>query len=349
MHITTDVDIQSKFLRLDPSDERWLNFIVDHPQANIFHHPAWINLLAECYGYQPFIAAVGDNSGAINAGLPVMEIHSLLTGRRWVSLPFTDYCAPLCRTPQALQQLVGQLIQNRNAPKIEARWNLPPNPAIHASAAYVLHTVKLLADAQTVAQRFRRTNRQNIQTAEKRGVRIEWGNRPQALQDFYRLQLSTRQRKGVPVQPYAFFELLWRKIIDQGLGFVLFACKDDEYLAAGLFLHYGQTLTYKYAASTEVSQNLRPNNLLTWTAIQWGCRNGYSLFDFGRTDPANEGLQQFKRGWGADEIPLTYCLISTTPPASGHSKLTPIIQTIIKNSPAWVCRATGELLYRHFG
>ena len=45
-------------LILEPSDERWIAFTASKPLANIFHHPAWINLMAECYGYRPFVVAV---------------------------------------------------------------------------------------------------------------------------------------------------------------------------------------------------------------------------------------------------------------------------------------------------
>jgi len=43
-------------------------------------------------------------------------------------------------------------------------------------------------------------------------------------------------------------------------------------LAAGLFLNWQRTLIYKYAASDDRGQDLRPNHLLTWTAIRWAVR-----------------------------------------------------------------------------
>ena len=43
----------------------------------------------------------------------------------------------------------------------------------------------------------------------------------------------------------------------------------------------------------------------------WGCENDYSTFDFGRTESGNEGLREFKRGWGTDETTLSYAVIWT--------------------------------------
>jgi hypothetical protein len=339
-------------LLLDPSDENWLAFVASDPQANAFHHPAWINLLAECYGYRPFVIAVSDADGNIQAGLPIMEVRSPLTGRRWVSLPFTDYCAPLYRDVESLSQLTDDLVRlshEAGTPRIELRWEYPTRPAVHSYSPYVLHTLELDPNPALVSKRFTSVHRQNIRTAEKRGVRIERGDQQVRLGEFYQLQLHTRQRQGIPVQPRRFFDLLAANIIQQGLGFVLSAYKDDECVAAAVFLHWQQTLMCKYAASRADSLGLRPNNLLFWTGIQWGCENGCTSFDMGRTDLDNTGLRRFKRDWGAEERPLAYSMLSATPPRSESGKLRSIMQTVISKSPVWVCRAAGELLYSHFG
>lgn len=87
----------SRLLRaevIEPADKRWLTFISSQPHSHIFHHPYWMDLLGRTYGYRPFVMTEFDGDGRILAGLPLMEVNSPLTGRRWVSLPFTDYCSP---------------------------------------------------------------------------------------------------------------------------------------------------------------------------------------------------------------------------------------------------------------
>jgi CelD/BcsL family acetyltransferase involved in cellulose biosynthesis len=342
--------IDSRFLV--PDDKHWIDFVSSKPQATIFHHPAWLKSLAECYGFRPFVIAVCDASGHVQAGLPVMEVRSRLTGHRWVALPFTDYCPPLYDDFDALDQLTHDLAflyQAGRVPKIEIRWELPAYPSIQSHPAYYLHTVKLASDPQVVMKRFERTHRQNIGTAENRGVHIERGTEPEHLCRFYQMQLETRRRIGVPVQPWKFFDLLGRNLLARGLGFVLLAYRDTQCLAGGLFMHWQQTITYKYAASSNEGQECRPNNLLSWTAMRWGCENGCTVFDLGRTDLENAGLRRFKKGWGAEESPLIYSVLSTLPPNTSNGKLTSFVETVIQKMPPWVCRVSGELLYRHFG
>jgi lipid II:glycine glycyltransferase (peptidoglycan interpeptide bridge formation enzyme) len=199
-----------------------------------------------------------------------------------------------------------------------------------------------------VAGRFHGNHRRNIKVAQKRGVRIECGKERKHLELFYRLHLQTRRRQGIPIQPWRFFEILGSRLIEKGLGFVLLAYKDNECLAAAIFLHWQRTLTYKYGASDANGLNLRPNNLLFWTAIRWGCENGYALFDMGKTDLANIGLRAFKNGWGAEETPLIYSYLKAKTLRSKTGKLMPIVQTVIRHSPTWVYRVASELLYKHF-
>jgi hypothetical protein len=169
------------------------------------------------------------------------------------------------------------------------------------------------------------------------------------MEMFYHLHLQTRRRQGMPIQPRRFFDILESSLIEKGLGFVLLAYKDDKCLAASVFLHWKHTLTYKYGASAADGLNLRPNNLLMWNAIQWGCEHGYSMLDLGKTDLADIGLRSFKSSWGAEEVPLAYSTLPAEPASPVTGKLMPFVRKVIRSSPLWVCRATGALLYKHFG
>jgi Acetyltransferase (GNAT) domain len=337
---------------LSPFDGHWESFISSDIRANVFHHPGWIGTIADCYGYRPSVIAVLDAQRTIRAGLPVMETGSPLTGHRLTSLPFTDHCFPLYDGADSRQQLTDglvDLLRSPDNPRTELRCELPEGPGIHASHQHVLHTVVLDPNSEAVFSRISSMHRRNVRAAEKKGVRIERGNGPEELEAFYRLHLQTRRRQGVPVQPRRFFSLLGERVLKPGLGFVVLAYKDTQCLAAAVFLHWQNTLTYKYGASTPDSWNLRPNNLLMWSAMRWGCENGYHWFDLGRTDLANSGLRAFKSGWGAMEEPLVYSSSHAGSSSTIVDIAMPLAHSVIRHSPPWVCRVTGELLYKHFG
>jgi CelD/BcsL family acetyltransferase involved in cellulose biosynthesis len=131
------------------------------------------------------------------------------------------------------------------------------------------------------------------------------------------------------------------------LGWVLTAYLDETPVAAAVFFEYKGTLVYKFAASDTGFSRHCPNHLLLWTALQWACRNDFHCFDWGRTDPEARGLRDFKNGWGAVEVPLTYSLISKTAPSPSSGRLTQLAGAVIRRSPAWVCRSIGEILYKY--
>jgi CelD/BcsL family acetyltransferase involved in cellulose biosynthesis len=341
-------------LILAPRDPRWLSLIEKDSTATIFHHPAWMELLSACYGYRPFIFAIPDRNGQVCAAVPIAEVKNLLKSRRYVALPFTDYCQPLFRDEESLCSLAASLVeqqQTKRFPKLEIRSALPAQANIQTSSPFVLHTVPLDPDFTRVAKRANRQQIQNVRKAEKNDIRIVRGTGLAEVRAFYRLHSLNRRKHGVPVQPWNFFKLLTRLLLEEGLGFMLLAYKEEACISAGLFLHWQRTLTYKYSATDEAYLNVSPNHLVTWTAMKWGCENGFTTFDFGRAEREDEGLRAYKCRWGAGEIPLTYSYI---PSASGmitrgDGRLSTMLKELIRRSPIWVGQVIGRIMYRYVG
>ena len=72
----------------------WDSIVAALPGYTLFHSSAWARVLHDAYGYTPTYLLLRA-PGAPPAALPLMDIRSWLTGRRGVSLPFTDEVAPL--------------------------------------------------------------------------------------------------------------------------------------------------------------------------------------------------------------------------------------------------------------
>lgn len=333
-------------LRLDLADERWSAFVQSQPETIPFHHPEWARLLADCYGFPAFALALQDEAGEIVAGIPVLETRSLLRRRRWVSLPFTDFCPPLGKAD--LSSGIDGERRRAGIERLEVRYELAI-PGGQARPVAVLHTLELDAAPEELFERFHRSQVQrNIRRAEKEGVTIRRGTSAEDLVEiFYALHLMTRRRQGVPVQPRRFFRLLWERMLEPGLGFVSIAETEGEPIAGAVFLRWGAAATYKFGASDPQHQRLRPNHLIFWDAIRTLSADGVRTLDFGRTDVDNRGLREFKSGWGAVETPLVYTLVGdgTLEPARGRAG--DALATVIRRSPPWVCRGIGELLYKY--
>ncbi len=339
-------------------DLRWMDFIHSRREAHIFHHPCWLKNLEQVYGYRGFFLALLNKEGQVSAGLPMMEVSSPLTGRRWVSVPFSDHCAPLYEGKTALEELTSGLVDlaaQKAIPRMELRWSYPAREKIYCEVQHVWHTRQLDANANPdiLFEGLSKKVRKYVRSSINRGVRVEIGSSEADMRRFYTLMVQTRQQHGVPVQPWRYFAGLQRNLLAQGLGFILLAYHEDTCLSGIVALHWQNTLTLKYGASLKQSEEdlreLRPGYLLEWEALRWACENGYTMVDVGRSGLQDEGLRDYKNRWGYQEQPLAYCSIGGKLSYTAPGRLMRLMNGVIRHSPAIVCRVAGELLYRHFG
>jgi CelD/BcsL family acetyltransferase involved in cellulose biosynthesis len=332
-------------------DPRWGSFVEQSEDATPFHHPSWALVLAETYRYRGFALAVAAGDGELTAGVPFLEVRSLAGRRRWISLPFTDECPPLATDSDARDMLLKALADEEGrlgAPTVEIRAAID-GLGWRVTADAVIHELELESDPESVRKRFSRSQVvRNIARAEREGVIVRRAAGERDLDAFYRLHTRTRRRQGVPVQPRRFFDLLWSRLVEPGLAFVLLAdVPGAEAVAGALFLQTGDTTIYKFGASDIDSLPLRPNHLIFWTAIQSACARGDRRFDFGRTDLGNAGLRAFKRGWGGEERPLRYSALAPGAAAGAEGIASRALGAAIRRGPKWVCTMTGQALYRY--
>jgi len=337
-----------KLLELD--DPGWVEFVRGRHEATLFHHPAWARLLVDCYGYRAMALALTEGAGAVTAGLPVLEVRRPLGERRWVSLPFTDYCPPLAaeKEPELVDELAA-LTRSRTVRGLELRAQLADRAGIQVHSAHVRHELGLDPDINVTWTRLFKNHRRNVRLAERAGVRIARGGSAADMETFYRLHLRTRRRLGVPIQPRRFFRLLLERVIAPGLGFALIAYSGDTPIAAAIFGSWNGTLIYKYSARDERFAKLDANYLLIWTAIRIASESGCHTVDLGRSDLEQAPLRGFKSGWGAREEPLAYSWIANRPIKPSSRRLQGMMGSVIRNSAPWLCRTVGELFYRYAG
>jgi CelD/BcsL family acetyltransferase involved in cellulose biosynthesis len=338
---------------LDPTtDPAWASFVDSCPDASIYHHPAWLRLLRDQYGLDLAAVGIADERGELVGGLPLARTRSIIRGRRLVALPFSDLCGPLLRAgePDHRGAELAEALraeQQRLGVELEIREQVAL-PGGSVGDRFYHHTLELQPDVAAVKTTFSKSRKSGINKGLREGMLIERSTDRAALDDFYRLHLRTRRYQGVPTQPRSFIRRFDRLFAD-GLGFVLTARWDDRPIAAAVFLTFNGTLTYKYGASDRKHLAKRPNNVLLFEAIRWGCANGMTRFDFGRTDLDNDGLRSFKQGWGTDERVLSYTRLSDRPHSShagAHAAGAPLA-FVIRRSPPVVGQLVGALFYRH--
>ena len=321
----------------------WDALVMALPGHSFFHSGAWARTLEESYGYKPLYLAKVEQ-GALRGLLPVMEVDSWLTGKRGVSLPFSDVCETL---GEDLFEEALKVGEERAWKYLEVRGST--RRADVSSEKFFEHSLELSKDEEKIFGAFDPAVRRAIRKAEKSGVTVEISRSLEGVKEFYELLCLTRKRHGVPPQPFSFFANFHRNVIAHNLGFVVIARFEGRTIAANVFVHFGSKAIYKYGASDENFQKFRPANLAMWHGVQWYARAGFERLDFGRTDKANEGLRRFKLGWGAEERSVEYFKYDLrakrfVPGKDGSSQMR---EQIVKRIPIPMARIIGSVLYRH--
>lgn len=322
------------------------------PEASFFHTSGWARVLHESYNYKPLYFGTIEDS-AFSVLVPVMEIRSLVTGKRGVSLPFTDYCGIVLHKKNSLERALEALFDSAK----RAGWKTielrDSNNVLHhvtPSSKYYVHKLRLKQNEKDMFSTFRESTKRNIRKAVRQGVHIDISNSLDAVKSYYALHCKTRKFHGLPPQPYTFFKKIYEHIIAKNKGWVILASHMRRAIAGAVFFSFRDQAIYKYGASDRRYQHLRASNLVMWEAIRSFAQEKCEELHFGRTDLDDKGLLQFKRGWGVEEEILNYHKYNLVKQRfTSNSARQRNFGVVFRNMPSPLLNAIGAILYRHVG
>jgi hypothetical protein len=334
-------------------DSRWLEFVRSHPAGSIFHTTGWLEALRRTYGYEPVVYTTSPPAATLTNAIPFCRIKSWLTGRRLVSLPFSDHCEPLVEETRDREDLAAALrraVTSEHLTHVELRlkasilWN---EGGLAKGSSFAHHMLDLRPDLDQLRRGLHKDISQGkIRRAERERLSYEEGTSNALLKAFYRLLLITRRRHGLAPQPLQWFSNLISCLGDRVK--IRVASQQGRAIASILTLHHVDTLVYKYGCSDARFHNLGATSFLLWTAIQDAKAQGLRSLDMGRSDLSNAGLILFKERWGAVATTLTYGRFSAgSPPANARARHMRIPRSLLAYLPDRALVMAGRLLYRH--
>ncbi len=342
----------SSIVTLDPlADDRWEAFLRRRPDASVFHSRAWLKALQRTYGFEPLVFTESAPGTALRNALLFCRVSSTFTGKRFVSLPFSDHCDPLVNNADELARLAAfaaDLAARERCRYAELRPRTAAlEPPFSPADTYYLHLLDLTPGAKALyAALHHDCIQRKIRRAEREKLAFEQGNSGDLLRRFYRLHTRARLCLGLPPQPITWFEALSAEFAARAvIRLALFQGR----AVAGIFtLEFQQTTVYKYGCADERFNRLGGAQALMWNAIEQACANGHALFDMGRSDLDHSGLTEYKDRWGAKKTCLTYYRhpAQTARPAALRPAVS-LAKKLFSRMPAGLATWVGRLVYRH--
>lgn len=340
--------------QVDPLTYRdWNEHVLSSPQGSIFHSTHWLQVLQASYGYQNYYLACFKNK-QLTALLPFMHIKSWVTGVRGVSLPFSDYCAPMSEASISSTEMLTHVMpvaRQQQWQYWEVRGEAPWLQGMPPYTSYQRHLLALDRSEEALFSRLRSNYRAKIRKAQANGLSVAMLRSPDAMDEYYRLHCATRKRQGVPPQPAYFFRYIHEYLIAKHMGFITLVSYRGQVIAGAIFFVFGGHALYKFGASATAYQQVYPNYVLFWHTIQWLCRQGYVDLCFGRTAPEHSGLIQFKEGWGAQSSKIHYYRYSlkTSSFLQHVQRGADLGAKICHKMPMPLLQFAGALFYKHVG
>ncbi len=262
------------------------------------------------------------DSGRVVGILPLIHLKHFLFGNSLISLPFFDMGGILaddCETEKALLLEAVKLGQNLNVTCIELRHLKPlsfieGNSEVSVQGAEGIrhadkpssikcltrsHKVRMIIrlpeSSAVLMKSFKSKLRSQIRKPLKEGLEVRIAGL-EALEEFYEVFSVNMRDLGSPVHSKRLMENV---ILEFGNATkIIMVYKDHEPVACSLIIGFKDTLENPWASSLREYSRISPNMLLYWTMLEYGCQNGYSYFDFGRSS-RGKGTFKFKEQWGA--------------------------------------------------
>jgi hypothetical protein len=343
-----------RIYQLDPTrDARWANLVERHPRASAFHTVPWLQALRHTYGYEPVVFTTSPPTSELKNGLVFCRVSSWLTGRRLISLPFSDHCEPLCDSAEDLSFILRYLktsLEHQHFKYIEVR---PVNSNLGRTddtngflpgPACFLHVLDLRPE---LGDLFRSLDKDSVQRrihrAERAGLVEKMGTSDDLLKKFYELFVLTRRRHHLPPTPYTWFRNLIR-CEGEALEIRL-AYRGETPIAAILTLQFKKTVYYKYGCADSRFNKFGATPWLLWRAIASAKSYGATQFDMGRSEEQDVGLIAFKNHWVPQPQQLAYWRFPDNSCVNGW-KLN-MAKRLFSYMPTGLLELTGKVIYRH--
>lgn len=340
----------------DPGECRRLEaFVAGHGEGTPFHRPAWLTAVARGTGNRA-LALIQERGGAVEAYLPLSEIHSPIFGRLLASTGFAVGGGLLALPdvdPATMFAAAEELALRRSCPSLELRGGLLPEARAGWRIKREAHcgfVRPLAADDEAQLAAIPRKQRAELRKGLAQALEVEVGSGRRDCEAHYAVYAESVRNLGTPVFPRALFEA----VLDAfGADADILTVRHQGLPVASVLslYHDGSVMPY-WGGGTRAARQLRANDRMYFELMRHARRRGCDRFDFGRSKTGS-GAYDFKRNWGFEPEPLAYA--TWTAPGAERRDADPTSSTHSRSIRIWrrlplaVANRVGPFIARGLG
>ncbi len=333
----------------DSESAEWDRFVVSNDESETYHLYEWRRIFEKVSAHRCVYLIARDSLGAVVGVLPLVQLKSWLFGNFFVSVPWFNYCGTLTDNETVRNELLQEawsIAKSEGASHVELRHSAEFDIGLPFRDDKVSMRLVLPETPEELWQGFPSKLRAQIRRPTKAGATSEDGG-IELLDEFYTVFSRNMRDLGTPVFPKSLFQEIFDSFPDTTRIFVVRL--DGKPCAAGFVHGFKDKLEIPSASSLREFNRLSVNMLLYWTVLEYAVRQGYSVFDFGRTT-RDSGTYRFKKQWGAlpRQLYWHYCTGSdAVPPAlNPQNPKFRLATKAWRRLPLWIANSLGPAVVR---
>jgi lipid II:glycine glycyltransferase (peptidoglycan interpeptide bridge formation enzyme) len=244
----------------------------------------------------------------------------------WKKMPYGMKYVFSPKSPVGYDKDVLRLISGYLKEKKAAFWRMEPDRAVEGirlektidlNPAVTL-ILDLTQNEDAILAQMKKNTRYSVRTAQTKELEISL---EKDLESFWELLEKTASRDGFKTHSKKHY----RAILESEISYQITAKKDGKPVASAIFVGFGDTMTYLFAASDHEKRDLLAPYLIQWEAIKLAKKLGFKKYDFFGIAPGDlkdgnynwdekhhySGITRFKIGFGGEivQTPGTFDLV----------------------------------------
>ncbi len=306
-------------------DQLWEDFLINQKNAEIYHHPLWLKTLEKETKNKVTRIVCKDQSDKICGVFPLQFTRGLPFGmggisslKRFSSLPRTPLGGPVAHNDLVRDLLLKASLKIlEQVPKshiqIKSTQDLSGSGSVQLEKYFWRKSYRKELPSSESELRFGNSrNHASITRAVNKSLKSSLtvidADSLKELRKWYDLYLGTMRTSFVPPRSFSFFKDLWELLIPRDLMRLTLIVKENanasKIIAGNVYLMFNGTMYYAYGASARDDFELRPNDLLHWSAIRQAIKYGYKYYEMGEVQKNHVGLEQYKNKWCSENYDI---------------------------------------------
>jgi FemAB-related protein (PEP-CTERM system-associated) len=328
----------------------WDAYVYAHKDGTVFHATGWRDAVENSFGHRPYYLIARRDRDIVGV-FPLFLVKSFLAGRMLVSVPYAvggGILADDRRAVGALFDHARAIAERENCRSIDLRSRKAMVSDLPVIDRYVGFERALPDRAEDVLAWLPRKARAAARNGrDKFGLSISFG--PEHLHDVWSLYTHSMKRLASLAYPESFLRELLGAF--DGKSWVCLVRKEGRPVAGLVtFLFRDRVMPY-FIGTSDDAKRCSAANFIYFSLMERAVREGFGVFDFGRSREGNVGSYNFKRFNGFEPKPLEYQTFipagKTAPDLSPTNPTFGLARSVWRFLPLSVTRVVGGYVSKH--